>query len=237
MPASVGVVDKILQGDFTSKTRPNWLVFGEQKISLCSVLRSPTPICVKVMENVDQANYDFSFRSGGVYIAASERARRNAPERTAAFSKAFGPALVSATKKLSKILKSQSTGAVPSAALKSALPAVSLMSFGDGDDDLDTPDSPGEASGSGDWGGMDDGGFGVVCGPILPTAGQDYSLCTTLGINCPKEDDAEKKRCDKVRQECRKMCSDNTLGTKPGNDGWNFYTCLNQCVEASNCTP
>lgn len=73
--------------------------------------------------------------------------------------------------------------------------------------------------------------FGIFCNTPPPSLPDPVVPSTGVGDSSM----GEAMRCQQVRSDCRAACSDATLPTPPGNDGMDFYRCINKCIADAGC--
>jgi hypothetical protein len=69
--------------------------------------------------------------------------------------------------------------------------------------------------------------FRMLIVGILTIGWMSYASAASASArsSCDKKDECKQRKVD-----CIATCSDSALPTPPGNDGWNFYKCYNNCM-------
>lgn len=171
----IGEVKSILQGDFISTQRPNWLVFANSKVALCSITNQVKTVCSPVIKGDDYLNYKFEFQSGALKISPSDDARMSSSERTKDFSSTFASALNEASKKLRLKIDLAALATIekpPQVTAKTKTKgkvedSMSPMASNDEDMPIDWEDNPGGGGSAGGWGGGGSGTGNGGCNPVF----------------------------------------------------------------------
>lgn len=240
---------KIIPGKFIASDRITWLALSNSRAAAC-IFEEPHIVRCEALEGVG----NFSKITIGVFgnelhTSLSEKASTISPEIAKRSIRSFYHSLAKAFSKLT--IPPNEEDFDVDAPLTSASRDEIHNDPIDGATDYPWIDNPGSDGGySGDIGGGEiDSCIGrVVCIPGIrlpvviyepvpppelggpnPEGGGSASGNPTMPPPQPPLD------CKKVAGHCRNTCSDSTLGTPPGNDGWNWVKCYNACMKLYNC--